>query len=145
MKQKSPMSLRLDPELEQRLETVSAETGIPKYTLAQWALRAVVEAAERNGYHLVVPIKLTPVKQGSAKDAPHKLEPSNIPYGVHTQGEGQSPPRPLGEDSREQSLIEDRDKPGVKYKISDATKPTAMNEEKDPPHVTHKAERKKKK
>jgi hypothetical protein len=52
-----PMSLRLSHELLQRLEETARVLGVKKHTLAQDAIKAAVEAIERNGYKLVIPIE----------------------------------------------------------------------------------------
>jgi predicted DNA-binding protein len=61
VKQKAPLSLRVDPDVERRLEECAKQTGIPKYTLALMAIKAVVEATEQHNYKLVVPVKFEPV------------------------------------------------------------------------------------
>src|ERR1041385_5767161 len=52
-----PMSLRLPPELHQRLEECAARLKIKRHTLAQYALEAAIEAIERNGYRLSLPMQ----------------------------------------------------------------------------------------
>ena len=52
-----PMSLRLSPELHQRLEDCAARLKIKRHTLAQNAIEAAVEAIERNGYRLSLPMQ----------------------------------------------------------------------------------------
>src|SRR5687768_12243505 len=52
-----PMSLRLPPELHQRLEECAARLKIKRHTLAQNAIEAAVEAIERNGYRMSLPLQ----------------------------------------------------------------------------------------
>src|SRR2546425_9430939 len=52
-----PMSLRLAPELHQRLDECAARLKIKRHTLAQNAIEAAVEAIERNGYRLSLPMQ----------------------------------------------------------------------------------------
>jgi predicted DNA-binding protein len=52
-----PMSLRLSPELITRLEECAESLRMKKHTLAQEAIEAAVDAIEKNGYRLVVPIE----------------------------------------------------------------------------------------
>ena len=51
-----PMSLRLPPELHRRLEECAARLKIKRHTLAQNAIEAAIEAIERNGYRLSLPM-----------------------------------------------------------------------------------------
>ena len=51
------MSLRLSPELHQRIEECAARLKIKRHTLAQNAIEAAVEAIEKNGYRLSLPMK----------------------------------------------------------------------------------------
>ncbi len=57
-KDKYPMSLRLSSELHQRLEECAARLKIKRHTLAQNAIEAAIEAIEKNGYRLSLPMKL---------------------------------------------------------------------------------------
>ena len=52
-----PMSLRLSPELHQRLEECAARLKIKRHTLAQNAIEAAIEAIERNGFRLSLPMR----------------------------------------------------------------------------------------
>lgn len=74
MKRNAPISLRIDPEFEKRLEECARLTKIPKYKLALMALEAVVEATEEYGYQLVVPVKFVPVNVPS-RSVPIDEEP----------------------------------------------------------------------
>ena len=51
------MSLRLPPELHQRLEECAARLKIKRHTLAQNAIEAAIEAIERNGYRMSLPMQ----------------------------------------------------------------------------------------
>ena len=51
------MSLRLPPELHQRLEECAVRLKIKRHTLAQNAIEAAIEAIERNGYRLSLPMQ----------------------------------------------------------------------------------------
>jgi predicted DNA-binding protein len=57
MQKKVPMSLRLDDDVEERLEECSKRLKMRKHTLAQAALEAGIEAIEKNGYKLVFPLE----------------------------------------------------------------------------------------
>lgn len=80
----APISVRLSPELNQRLEEVAARTRLAKHSLAAMAIEAAVEAIEKNDYRLVVPIEFEvahiPVKKisytSSARPAPPELNES---------------------------------------------------------------------
>ena len=50
MKRKAPLSLRLDPGIEQRLEDCAKAVKLPKYKVALLAIEAAIEAIE-NGNH----------------------------------------------------------------------------------------------
>src|SRR5437773_10879194 len=52
-----PMSLRLPPELHQRLEECAERLKIKRHTLAQNAIEAGIEAIEKNGYRLSLPMQ----------------------------------------------------------------------------------------
>src|SRR6266446_7332974 len=54
---KHPMSLRLPPELHQRLEECATRLKIKRHTLAQNAIEAAIEAIERNSYRLSLPMQ----------------------------------------------------------------------------------------
>jgi hypothetical protein len=53
----SPLVFRLEEPLHQRLEECAERLKLKKYTLGIMAIEAAVEAIERNGYRLVVPIE----------------------------------------------------------------------------------------
>ncbi len=78
----APISLRLTPELKERLEAAAERLGVPKHTLAQWFIEAGIKAAETNDYNLVLPIKLVPAAVAVANreaqpdaEAPEKPTP----------------------------------------------------------------------
>ena len=52
-----PLSIKLSKELHERLIEVAERIGIAKHRLAEMAIEAAVEAIEKNGYRLVVPIE----------------------------------------------------------------------------------------
>ena len=52
-----PMSLRLPPDLHQRLDECAARLKLKRHTLAQNAIEAAIEAIERNGYRLSLPLQ----------------------------------------------------------------------------------------
>jgi len=56
-KRTAPLSVRLSPELNTRLEECAEKLRMKKHTLAQEAIEAAVDAIEANGYKLVVPIQ----------------------------------------------------------------------------------------
>ena len=64
-----PMSLRLSPELHQRLEDCAARLKIKRHTLAQNAIEAAVEAIERNGYRLSLPMQFRFVNESEPETA----------------------------------------------------------------------------
>ena len=57
-----PMSLRLSPELNARLEECAKRAKQKKHTLAQAAIEAAVAAIETSGGYLVVPIEFDVVR-----------------------------------------------------------------------------------
>ena len=65
------MSLRLSPELHQRLEECAARLKIKRHTLAQNAIEAAIEAIERNGYRLSLPMQFR---------FPHESEVGTVRY-----------------------------------------------------------------
>src|SRR5258706_1280361 len=52
-----PMSLRLPPELHQRLDECAARLKIKRHTLAQNAIEAAIAAIERNGCRPTLPMQ----------------------------------------------------------------------------------------
>ena len=58
-----PMSLRLSPELHKRLEECAARLKIKRHTLAQNAIEAAIEAIEKNGYRLSLPMQFQFLKE----------------------------------------------------------------------------------
>lgn len=57
MKEKTPLVFKIEPALHERLTECSKRLGVKKYSLGILALEAAVNAIERNGYKLVVPIE----------------------------------------------------------------------------------------
>lgn len=66
-----PISLRLTPEMDDRLKAIAEKLRIPKQRLAQIAVEAAIEAAEEHGA-LVLPVKFT-------RREPAGLQPTKIP------------------------------------------------------------------
>lgn len=56
-KRTAPLSVRLSPELNQRLEDSAKALHMKKHTLAQEAIEAAVDAIEKNDFRLVVPMR----------------------------------------------------------------------------------------
>lgn len=75
MNANNPLSFRIEPGLHKRLEECARRTRIKKYTLALMAIEAAVEAIEKNGYRLVVPIQFkvesAPTPATDTKSAPY--------------------------------------------------------------------------
>src|SRR5207237_7476436 len=71
-----PMSLRLPPDLHQRLEECAARLKIKRHTLAQNAIEAAIEAIEKNGYRLSLPMKFCFAREGETETGryPHARE-----------------------------------------------------------------------
>ena len=67
-KQKAPLSVRLDPETDERIELVAEKLGIKKHTLARMAIEAAIDAVEQNDYQLVVPIRFDVKRIAKPKD-----------------------------------------------------------------------------
>jgi hypothetical protein len=57
VKEKTPLSVKLEPEVHARLEECARRTRLKKYALALMAIEAAVDAIEKNDYRLVVPIQ----------------------------------------------------------------------------------------
>ena len=64
-----PMSLRLPSELHQRLEECAARLKIKRHTLAQSAIEAAIEAIEKNGYRLSLPMQFRFANESEAEKA----------------------------------------------------------------------------
>ncbi len=62
-KDQYPMSLRLSPQLHKRLEECAARLKIKRHTLAQNAIEAAIEAIEKNGYRLSLPMQFQFVEE----------------------------------------------------------------------------------
>jgi hypothetical protein len=59
MANKTPFTLRIDPETRARLRALSARTKIPEGTLAAMAIEAALDAADAAGGTLSVPIRFS--------------------------------------------------------------------------------------
>lgn len=66
----APLSLRISPELHQKLEECAEKTKIKKYSLAIVAIEAAVEAIERNGYRIVMPIEFDVKQVAVSRETP---------------------------------------------------------------------------
>ncbi len=73
-----PMSLRLPPELHQRLEECATRLKIKRHTLAQNAIEAAIEAIERNGYRLSLPMHFRFPNESEAATARYPQEQEEI-------------------------------------------------------------------
>ena len=73
-----PMSLRLPPGLHQRLEECAARLKIKRHTLAQNAIEAVIEAIERNGYRLSLPMQFRFANESEAETARYPQEREEV-------------------------------------------------------------------
>lgn len=82
MKETTPLSLKLEPEVHQRLEECARLTRIKKYSLVLMAIEAAVEAIERNGYKLVVPIEFDVTHEAVQKKSSRSSYPPHAPQGV---------------------------------------------------------------
>lgn len=70
-----PMSIRLTPEVEERLTKTAASVKMTKNALAQAAIEAAVEAIEKAGGRLVLPLELTTTHEAVAKqEAPTVIQ-----------------------------------------------------------------------
>ena len=76
MKETTPLSLKLEPEVHTRLMECATRTRIKKYALALMAIEAAVTAIERNNYKLVVPIEFEVTHEATPKKA-GKPRPAN--------------------------------------------------------------------
>lgn len=79
MKSNSPLVFRLEPELHARLQKCAQETRLKKYALAIMAIQAAVEAVEKNGYRLVVPIEFEVTQVPTQKSGAKTSYPSPSP------------------------------------------------------------------
>lgn len=78
MKDKSPLSLRLDKDVRARLAEVSRCTGLPEAALAQMAITAAVSAADRAGYRLVFPIEFEVKHVAVPNPRPAPIYPAHL-------------------------------------------------------------------
>lgn len=75
-KRTAPLSVRLSPELNTRLEETAKRLRMKKHTLAQEAIEAAVEAIEANDYKLVLPVKFDVTHVASEKTSSNSNYPS---------------------------------------------------------------------
>ena len=73
-----PMSLRLSPELHRRLEECAARLKIKRHTLAQSAIEAAIEAIERNGYRLSLPMQFRFPNEAAAETARYPVSQEEL-------------------------------------------------------------------
>ena len=71
-KRTTPLSVRLSPALDARLKECAERLRYKKHALAQDAIEAAVEAIEKNGYRLVVPIQFDVTHVAAPKETPGK-------------------------------------------------------------------------
>jgi hypothetical protein len=116
MKEMSPVSLRLEPDLHERLEKCAVDVRIKKYSLMIMALEALADAIEKNGYKLAVPVEFD-------------LIPKNVVV-----------PRERSANV-EQSLAADQTRPSVDYTKIPGSKPSVMNESPKKPKKPRRAGR----
>lgn len=90
-----PMSLRLSLELDARLKECAARLRQKKHSLAQEAIEAAVEAIEKNGYRLVVPIEFEVVRVPIEKTGA-KISYRSLPQEISTAEERAAPKRKTG-------------------------------------------------
>jgi predicted DNA-binding protein len=95
LKERDPISFKVEPELSQRLEEAAEKVGIKKSTLMIMALEATLEAIEKNDYRIVVPIefKVTHVPVPTEEKYPER-DPRARPY-VMNESPGGKPLPPI--------------------------------------------------
>ena len=82
------MSLRLSPQLHKRLEECAARLKIRRHTLAQNAIEAAIEAIEKNGYRLSLPMQFRFLNEPASDRYPEaqselsRIEERGPPYTV---------------------------------------------------------------
>jgi hypothetical protein len=57
-----PVNVRLDPDVEEEIEKIAAETRLPKVEILRQCARAGAEAIAQNGYELPAPLRMRIVK-----------------------------------------------------------------------------------
>lgn len=77
-KKGAPFSIRLTPDVEERLTKTAESVKMSKASLAQIAIEAAVEAIEANGGKIVLPLEFTTTHQVVVKPLapPVKTEPT---------------------------------------------------------------------
>jgi predicted DNA-binding protein len=89
------LTLRINPELHKRLEECARRTHIKKYTLAILAIEAAVEAIEKNGYRLVVPIEFEVSRVPTEKSKPTESSNStSVSHPTRLAGATEGRPNP---------------------------------------------------
>lgn len=63
------MSVRLTEEIDERLTKTSEQVNLSRHALAEMAIRSAVEAIERQGGRLVLPLEFTTTHEAVAKPA----------------------------------------------------------------------------
>jgi hypothetical protein len=96
VKSKTPLSLKLEPETERKLEEAAERLGMKKYSLAILAIKAAVNAIEINDNRIVLPIEF---------DVTHVPVPK----------QESTPQTSAGRDTTEQVRVEDAPPAPVKY------------------------------
>lgn len=73
MARNSPISIRLDPEVQQELEHMSRETGLPMSTLARMAIEAAIRAFRKKGGRLELPLHFEAVTYSQGTDRSERM------------------------------------------------------------------------
>lgn len=69
-KKGAPFSIRLTPDVEERLTKSAEKVKLSKASLAQAAIEAAVEAIEANGGKIVLPLSFTTTHEAVVKQKP---------------------------------------------------------------------------
>jgi hypothetical protein len=99
--QPHPLSLRLSPELKNRLEETAEKLGLKPHALAQLAVQAAVEAIEQNQNMLVLPVRFA---------ADIKLDVTHVPAEKIRYPKGSIQPSALNEKRKPNSSAGTSDK-----------------------------------
>lgn len=75
-KKGAPFSIRLTPDVEDRLTKSAEKVKLSKASLAQAAIEAAVEAIEANGGCIVLPLAFTTTHEAVAKPTPKQEAPT---------------------------------------------------------------------
>ena len=79
-----PLSVRLSPELNKRLEETAERLKVTKHSLAQLAIESAVEAVEKNDNRLVFPIGFEVTHRAAPATAQPAKSPDLIKRGSFT-------------------------------------------------------------